>query len=331
MSTLPVQTGFWRDYTREGVHSWTLTLKTRWSGFLLASLATFVGMVGTSFWSLLSFALHQLRVKSGEADVLYFQHQVVLRNPATPLHAMVQFLKTGWAWRAQHSRRRLAPRRLKSRTLLLLLPALLVFIGFTVAGIFVGDLTRPAYGSDNIKIKPLNCGQLSLDTETPETFSSAMKFWKKNMQAAKVYARDCYEATTASSACGVYPQKSLPISQTNLSCPFGRDSKGHSLCTVGSALNLDTGLLDTNDFLGINAPPESRILLRRSSTCSPINATEYAKPRDQPTTGNHTTWDYYFGPVDLSLGSKDTTAFKTNYTHTYDTSGMYLHFPYRLL
>lgn len=279
MSTFPIQTGFWNDYTREGVYSGTLTLSIRWSGILLAALVTFISIVGTSFWSLLSFILHQLRVKRGEEDGLHFQQQVVLRNPASPLQAVSQFLKASWAWRAQRPRR-LAPRRLKSRTFFISFPPLLVFIGFTAAGIFVGDMTGSGYGSDNLKILPVNCGHLEMDSDTSEARSASTQRNSQNLQAAKVYMRECYQATTGSTACGVYPQKSLPFTEANVSCLFGKDTKGNSLCTVDSALNLDTGLLDSNGFLGINAAPENRVLLRRSSTCSPINVFEFAKIRN---------------------------------------------------
>lgn len=331
MSTFPIQAGFWYDYTREGVYGWTLTLSTRWSGFLLAALVTFISIVGTSFWSLFSFTLHQLRVKRGEEDGLYFQQQVILRNPGSPLQAVSRFLRITWAWRAQRPGK-LVPRRLKSRTFVVSLPPLLVFVGFTAAGILVGDMTRPRYGSDNLRIYPANCGILSMmNLDTAEGFSASAQRNSKNMQAAKVYTRECYEATTASPACGVYPQKSLPFALANVSCPFGEDSKGNSLCTVDSALNLDTGLLDSNSLLGINASPENRILLRRSSTCSPINSTEYAKPRSQPKTDNYTTWDFNFGPLDLSLGtSSTTTGDHPDFTYAYDTSIIRLQYPYRL-
>lgn len=249
---------------------------------------TFISIVGASFWSLLSFILHQIRVTGCEEDELYFQQQIVLRNPGSPLQALSQLVRVSWAWRV-HGPRRRAPRRLMSRSLVLL-PPLLVFIGFTAAGILVGDMTRPEYGTDNLKIHPANCGYLQMaDSNNPEAFSAKNHRNSKNMQAAKVYVRECYEATTPSPACGVYPQKSLPFARTNVSCPFGKDPKGYSLCTVDSALNLDTELLDSNDFLGINSPPKNRILLRRSSTCSPINGTEYAKSRDQPNTENYAT------------------------------------------
>lgn len=330
MSAFPIQTGFWFDYTREGVYSGTLTLSTRWSGFLLAALVTYIGIVSTSFWSLLSFTLHQLRVKRGEEDGLYFQQQVILRNSGSPLQAVAQFLRASWAWRAQRSRR-LSPRRLKSRALFAALPPFLVFIGFTAAGILVGDMTRPGYGSDNLKIYPANCGLLTMNSDTPESFSASSQRNSKNLQAAKVYMRECYETTAASPACGVYPQKKLPFAQANVSCPFGKDSKGNSLCIVDSAFNLDTGLLDSNSFLGINAAPENRILFRRSSTCSPINATEYAKPRNQPRTDNYTTWDFYFGPIDLSIRPEvPMTTDLPNSTYAFDTSIMRFQIPYRL-
>lgn len=324
---LSIQTGFWHDYTREGAHVGTLTLSTRSSGFLLAALVTFIGIVGACFWSLLSFGLHQLRAKRGEEDGLYFQEQVILRNSGSALQAISQFWRVSWAWRNRRTVGR-APRRLRSRFFFLSLPPLLILIGFTTAGIFVGDIIRSGHGVDNLKIDPASCGslQMEFDLSAPsgELFAVAYpavnKLNSENMQAAKVYTRECYETTIKSPACGIYPQKSLPFAQANVPCPFGNDSKGNTLCTAGSALNLDTGLLDTNGVLGINAPAKNRALVRLSSTCSPININEFATQRDQSISENSTIWDFDFGQADYPVG----------YNYTYDTSTARLQVPYRL-
>lgn len=320
---LSIQTGFWHDYTREGVHTGTLTLSTRSSGFLLAGLVIFIGMVGASSWSILSFILHQLRAKTGEEDGLFFQQQVILRNSGSALQAVFQILRISWAWRDQRPRR-LAPRRLRRRSFFLTLPPLLIVIGFTTASIFVGDMIRSGYGNDHLKIHPANCGSFELQYFPAEGYTvgyaAVNKLNSRNMQAAKAYTRACYETDTTSPACRLYPQKSLPFVQANVPCPFGKDSKGNSLCTVDSALNLDTGLLDTNLFLGINAPPENRALLRLSSTCSPINDTEFATRRDQSISENSTIWDFNFGQGNYPTGPN----------YTYDTSTTRLQVPYRL-
>lgn len=320
---LSVHTGFWHDYTREGIRTGTLTLSTRSSGFLLAALVTFIGIVGASFWSLLSFVLHQLRAKNGEEDGLYFQEQVILRNSGSALQAVCQFWRVSWAWRDRRAMRP-APQRLRSRFFFLSLPPLLILIGFTTAGIFVADIIRSGYRVDNLKIDPVNCGSLEMEPASVADFATAYpaltKLNSKNMQAAKVYTRECYETTIKSPACGLYPQKSLPFVQANVPCPFGHNSKGNSVCTFDSSLNLDTGLLDTNAFLGINAPAKNRVLFRLSSTCSPINDTEFATRRDQSISENSTIWDFYFGRANYPNGDN----------YTYDTSTTRFRVPYQL-
>lgn len=168
MSSTPVYTGFWHDYTLDGVNGWTLTLSVKWSGFLLAALLTFVAIVGGSLWSLIAFAIHQWRARRGEEDGVYFQQQVIYRNSLSPWSVIIELIKVYAAWRSS-MRGGVSPRRLARRSFLLLLPPLVIVIGFTAAGIFVGSVTRPTYESNNVKIQPTNCGIVLFNDTDPQS------------------------------------------------------------------------------------------------------------------------------------------------------------------
>jgi hypothetical protein len=191
-----------------------------------------------------------------------------------------------------------------------LLPPLLVVIGFTAAGIFVGDVTRPTYKSNNVKIQPTNCGFVVFNnTEAQDVLQAVLLKYVNDTQAARAYARSCYIGTATPAACSEYTKQSLPYSQTNVACPFGTDSNGNSLCTVDQAFRLDSGLLDTSDYLGINAPKQDRLLFRRASTCAPINSQEYAQGNNSTDSDGFVIWNYFLGPIDGV----------SNFTYQYNT------------
>jgi hypothetical protein len=162
MSSVPVYTGFWHNYSASGAGAWTLTLNVRWSGFLLAALSAFVGIVGASFWSILAFAIHQFRAKPGQEDALYFQQQAIYRNPSSAFGTFIELFNIFWSWRSR--RLGTSSQKMIQRSVLFSLPPLVVFVGFTIAAVFVGDVTRPTYESNDVKIKSSNCGMLVTDT-----------------------------------------------------------------------------------------------------------------------------------------------------------------------
>ncbi|KAI1264352.1 hypothetical protein F5Y18DRAFT_436738 [Xylariaceae sp. FL1019] len=77
------------------------------------------------------------------------------------------------------------------------------------------------------------------------------------------------------------------IVDTNADCPFGDD-----ICRNSSAnLRLDTGYLNSHDHLGINAPPEERIVWRNVLHCAPIVTEGYTSQVSTPQ-GNLTRYHY---------------------------------------
>ncbi|KAI1627942.1 hypothetical protein EDD37DRAFT_286894 [Exophiala viscosa] len=124
------------------------------------------------------------------------------------------------------------------------------------------------------------------------------------------YAKTCYQANTTLSDCALFPVQSLPYTSTMVACPFGADPSGENSCITGSgqALQMDTGYLDTDRYLGINAAPSNRVLLRNVVTCSPLRVKEYVQ------LINNTDPDY--PSVQYNLGAIDGVS---GYTYQYQT------------
>jgi hypothetical protein len=169
---------------------------------------------------------------------------------------------------------------------------------FGVASIFTSAISS-APGNSTLILGPA-CGGYNT-----ESFSSSLwDSWYSKILAdtynAATYVRQCYPANTANLGCGVYQHQNLPFTvNPNATCPFASD-----LCFYNdhSAFAMDTGLLDSHADLGINAPPQHRILFRRMTTCAPIHATQWATSQNESQVGLVTyinagpnpPWNYTF-------------------------------------
>jgi len=278
MSSIPVYTGRWHDYSRSQILGDTITLDVRWGGYLIAALSTFIGLVGTALWSLIAFIIHQCRARPCEEDGVFFQQQVVYRNQGTPVGALLDLIEICWAWRSKrpHGQR---VDRLKRRSCFYSLPPLLVFASFTAAGVFISEVAGPTYESKSVRIKSSRCGFFSYDISTVEGRRAEDLKAVNDTLSARQYAKTCYHSNVSFTDCALFPVQSLPYNSSLVPCPFGADPSGQNSCIPGSgeALQLDTGLLDTNQYLGINAAPQNRLLLRNTVTCSPIRIHDYVE------------------------------------------------------
>lgn len=71
-------------------------------------------------------------------------------------------------------------------------------------------------------------------------------------------------------------------------CPF----RNNSICRTNSSnIRLDTGYIDLNNDLGVNAPPDKNILLRAVLQCAPLETQGYTEPVQGPRD-NFTAYDY---------------------------------------
>ena len=267
-------------------------MEVKWGSYLITGLATFVGLVGSAVWTLVAFAVHQLRAKPGSHDAVYFQHQIVFRNDTSAPHAIFHLVKICFFWRGKQVR------HLKRRSCFAVLSPVLVFAGFTLAGLFVGQVAIPDYLSNNVKVGNSTCGFVDFN----ETSEAGLRgFDIKQVNATfntRAYAKNCYELNSQVADCSLYPVPRLPYTSSFAHCPFGNDPSGEVLCIPGAegALQLDTGLLDTCGYLGINVAKKDRVLFRKRVTCSPIRVHDYVVVV-QPQTTDMPILQYNMGYV----------------------------------
>jgi hypothetical protein len=79
--------GIWTDWSKGNVRGLTLTLRPTTATLLTNSLALFVTLSGGQLWTILRFAVHQLRASPDVEEKVAHRHQqqVVLRNASTDL------------------------------------------------------------------------------------------------------------------------------------------------------------------------------------------------------------------------------------------------------
>ena len=300
--------GPWINWSRGLILGSTITLSQRHAGLLTAFLGIFVTAAGASCWRILSFAIHQFR--AGEAspsqDGLLHQQQVVFRNHSTSGGAAWQLSQLMWYWRK-------LPVRAILRTLPLIALALCNMALFAVAGVFSSEVTKAA-GNETL-VRSSNCGFIMSDTSLPSTSHALIAAINakdvNDTLVASTYSRACYDDNEKSPQCNQFAQPRIPWkAKVNASCPFASE-----LCLEGpmSAYEMDTGLVDSHEMLGINAPRRNRMQYRKVTSCSPIQAESYVW-KFNDTNPDHIAYGatflrYAFGEV----GSP------SNYTFQYNT------------
>ena len=296
--TVEIRTGFWHDYSSDGVLSSTWTVKVTMGSIIISALATFIALLGSRFWAIIAFVIHQWRSTDEAKDGLHHQHQLLYRNGSSHLATAWEFIRLSVAWR------RRAPHNLR-RTLLSVVAPLLCFGLFATAGIFSARVAAPSYSASHVLVAPKNCGFLNFNSSpihdlhgilTSEAVIALSKHLIRTALEAQNYARTCYAEVDDGSqrSCGNYPTRKLPYTVADKQpCPFAG-----ARCKLGkdTAFQLATPWLNSHDHFGINAPPKNRVEIRRSSVCSVLNIDDLLTIVPDPTSSK-TYYGYAFGPT----------------------------------
>lgn len=264
MSSSNVYTGFWIDWSGGRLYGSTITVTAANGAFVVAFSALFVQFASGHLWNLLNFIWHQYRAASELRDGLYRQQQVILRNSSTPPATLWNSIKIYWAWRSRAENALL-------QTLPLAIVAFLYMVGAIAAGISSSCMVSTS--GIEVLAQSTSCGQWKglgavSDAAKPLLFAAGDIHDKSLISASINYARSCYTNARSSPACNVYATRQLTwASDYNATCPF---APGTCIGSDTSALQLDTGQLDSHAMLGLNAAPKDRITYRRVTTCTPL-------------------------------------------------------------
>ena len=297
MSNIPIYTGLWYDQSRSKILGATVTLPIRWGNYLIATLSVLVTICAASFWTIEAFGLHQAVVGRQDVDAVDLQQQVILRNSGSAISTIWELVKVQMAWRGR------AASKLRTRTLMIAVPALLTWLAFTAGSIFVAEVASRSYDQIHVLINPENCGFANLDINDPNGFlsdptaeklsgfdSRAALLFTENLRGdtvdARAYARSWYgNSPTSLAHSSIFPVARLSyIVNTSAPCPFLET--GICMTAFNTAMAMNTGLLDSHSILGINAQVQDRVDFQRMVTCAPLNVDEYTSSYYNPFTAS---------------------------------------------
>ncbi|KAF7507093.1 hypothetical protein GJ744_010906 [Endocarpon pusillum] len=298
-----IYTGFWVNWSHGRVLGSTITLSARNSALLTSFIATFVTIVGAQLWKILCFIFHQRRTSQKPKDGLYHQQQNVFRNSSTPGGAAWSFILQSWHWsgRARHVMLRSLPWALFSVSYIFVFAALSIFGS--------SEVTKAA-GQDRL-IQSSQCGYWATnssrnaegDYNTQTALGAFGAKVLKDSQDASAYARKCYDGSADALGCDMYATPVIRWEGKATDCPF-RDN----ICWRNNTYQMDTGLLDSHDDLGINTPVEERLKYRRVTTCTVLDDKGYIEQNNHSAL---VTWNY--GP---SIGQNYTTSYSKYALHS---------------
>jgi hypothetical protein len=284
-----------------------LTLPTYYGLILVSFLTLFVQFSGGCFWRTLCFILHQNRSTTSARDGLYHQQQIILRNAITAPNALWSLTRSAVVWKSRVA----TP---LGRSLPLLFITTLHIACFAAAGLLSSQIASTRAGQALVDSKA--CGypkQLAtirtasarkLNSTELEIFNAQVLLGRFTLTQSGAYVRSCYNGDPKGAAdCGHFVRRSLVGKQSSVdmqaACPFGGDA-----CATKAA-RIDSGILDSNNDIGLNAPPKESVSFRRVTTCAPIQVSRYAtvwKDNLTEAYGNKTTTRVKF----YEFGSSDT-------------------------
>lgn len=266
LANTQIHVGVWTNWSHGAILGKTLTLTRSNGNFLIAALALFVTITGTSFWRIFCFALHHSFSSEAPQDGLYHQRQAILRTSGTGVAGLWSLSRIAWAWRKN------AP-RVARRMLPTIATSICIISAFGAASIFSSWIST-AMGNE-VLLSGRNCGWTTWSKLSIYQQATLLNSYSSQVVSSSAdYVQRCYAQGAQRQDCPSFVRVSLPGSlDNNYTCPF--DDK---LCQFDFGnVRLDSGLLDSHHDLGINAPMEERFSYRRITECAPLRTEGYTE------------------------------------------------------
>ncbi|CVK99058.1 uncharacterized protein FPRN_03851 [Fusarium proliferatum] len=302
MESHDIYTGIWRNYSTAGLDGKVITLPIQSAGYLISGLTVLLTLAVGSCWTIAAYALHQCHV-SDATDPLELQLQVLLRNVEKPTSAAWHLAKIWWAWRKSSVRH--VRKLLCTGLFAIIFAAAIVPVGTIVASI---ASTREEVVL--VLAKPRNCGYVRSNfsvSSSNDAFAASFAYTTDKAIRGRAYAKAWYRNAEASrrDPPSSFPVARLPYRNDTVPCPLkGNRCRYYAADTndENMAIALDTGLLDTGAYLGINGPKEHMIQFRKKTTCAPTRIPDLWVPY-QDGSDNFTALKAgpYEGPGNITL------------------------------
>ncbi|KAH7147060.1 hypothetical protein B0J13DRAFT_441670 [Dactylonectria estremocensis] len=294
-SAASVYEGFWMDHDHDGLSGARLTLDAYHASLLIAFIAIFVTICGDRMWSAVRFVLHQMRAGSERRGADDEHLQLLVVHSAMPGVAWdAPKLLLGTIWKLG---------RCDGRTVcfvaVLAFLALFNFVAWTAAGVLSASVA--VSNGPLIYVSP-DCGFYS-DPSDAVSFTPAAGFQARLLNSSRIadeYVQTCYNTSSSSnSLCQQFVKQEIRwTGRSNATCPF---ASGMCLGGDDGAFEMDSGMIDSHDTLGLNAAKENRVLYRRKSTCAPVVTRD---PYGELIPGRYPGEEYalyYYGGISIAV------------------------------
>jgi hypothetical protein len=262
-----VYLGIWTNWSKGRVLGVTLTTDQLNGTLLIAATALFISTISVHAWKISCYVIHHLRSTKGplSKDALHHQILVTLRNSDSASTALCKYLSMYWSWRkaaVSHRLRRIWP---------MACYALIIVFLTTIAGIFSSRIA--SLTGNEVLLSGANCSIMSPSIPNNDT-DAILNFTNPALNTQIInlanYVQNCYTVESSAQNCSVFVKGQLHDAKIdrNSSCPFPGNQ---AICKneYGNIL-IDSGLLDSNDDLGLNMPPSLRIKIRLVNKCAPL-------------------------------------------------------------
>lgn len=302
----PVYLGAWTNWSLGGrITGSVLTLTHRDGSLLTAFFAIFVTFAGSRLWRIFCFILHYSLLTKDAQDGLYHQRQTTLRNAIDEKSGFLTFSRILWTWRQRAYRP-------YYRMLPIISFAFIMIVAFTLSGILSSRISS-SMGNEVLIASP-NCG-IPL-SESPQNVTAqeeqlVYQPWQSQRMAYfSSYAQRCYTDSENADGCTPFVKRKISsAADWNASCPF--DDIRICLHQHGN-IKIDTGFLNSQNDLGLNAPVKLQFNLRIITHCAPLNSRDHQNTLDY--VSNKPYRQYFYGPT-MTAGSGEPHTVLTNYTY----------------
>ncbi|KAI0419812.1 hypothetical protein F5X98DRAFT_384082 [Xylaria grammica] len=275
----------WTNWSLGPVIGLTITTTSKWGNFIVAFMAVFVAFVASRFWKILCIVIHRAFSTTEPRDTLHHQRQVILRNASSPGSGLSGFLSLLLAWRGTSVRR-----HLRLWPLIILASACLLV--FMLSGSIFSSISTIS-GNDVLR----NCFGNGRSTWALEnTYGHMSDHPLELLDHSSAYATSCYNITDNPyyEPCTHFAVRLLPTNESDIhaKCPF----QDEICANTNSNLRLDTGYIDSNDHIGLNAPASERFAWRYVLHCAPLKTKGYTSqwPRGDHSVADDVDTQYSF-------------------------------------
>jgi hypothetical protein len=298
------------------VNGLTLTTDQPWRDVLIAAIALVITFTGAQIWGVVCFLAFRFRLLAIGDHVYHHVQAALRNSSSSPTSFALRMLEVAWAQRPYHLAHSSAatgliqandghsyphPNHLhdagsekhtreKSQgafgaSLLRLSGLLALAVGFSAAFTTISLLGVQFFRApdDSALIASQYCGWAAEvndldDLATPEARDTSAMLMVPNRaryQRVRAYARSCYaEAADGelTKQCDTFVTPRITSTMTTgAACPF----PGDGACKT-DAVTIESGRIDSRTTLGINTVDEDRVAVKKSFTCAPINADQWA-------------------------------------------------------